>query len=293
VILMRILVLINRRSGGFDEGLLKDYLELIRGLGPIDVVNPMGPRGLLDEASRGVQYDALVVVGGDGTVGLVATALRNTGVPIFVIPMGRGNTFYRVNYRDEDPALVIRKLLRGFVIRRIDVGVVHELNRCFVLGTSVGLMAEVARTAGRFRFMGGRRAYLMSALERTLLYPHRIHGTLSVNDSMTYDGYITYCSFGITPVRAGNAVIFPRASITDGLVDFLVVPRMGRLRLLRTRMGLDDPGSIRGQGRELRLELDNEVPVEVDGDFVGFLKRVSVSSLPSSLSILLPSQGVP
>jgi diacylglycerol kinase family enzyme len=291
---MRVLVLVNRRARGFSSDRLRRYLGLMRDMGSVDVVSPMGPRELVNTVSAsGAQYDIVVVVGGDGTVGLVATALRNTGTPLLAIPMGRGNTFYRVNYRDEEPALIIRSIARGFGVRRIDLGMVHEFGRCFVLGASAGLMAEVARAAGHYWLFGGRRSYVIAGLERTVLSRRRINAIITADGSVAYDGEITYCSLGLTPVRAGGVVIFPRASITDGLLDYLIVPRLGRLELLRTRMGLIHPGVVRGQGSRFSIRFNGQFPVEVDGDFMGLVESINVSSLPSSLSIAVPSEWYP
>ena len=57
----------------------------------------------MEELKTAVNYDMVILAGGDGTVGLATYILKDLSTPIYVIPIGRGNTFYKMIWRDEDP----------------------------------------------------------------------------------------------------------------------------------------------------------------------------------------------
>src|SRR5204862_1275641 len=89
-----------------------------------------------EHAQRGETVGA---IGGDGTVGLIAGALRGTPGRLAVIPAGRGNDFARVMKIPEDPVEATRIALDGEE-RVVDVGDVD--GETFICIASLGFDSD-------------------------------------------------------------------------------------------------------------------------------------------------------
>src|SRR3954462_2216013 len=105
----------------------------------------------IDEARRAADAgESVVVMSGDGLIGQVGGALAGTGVPMGVIPGGRGNDFARVaGIPREIPGAV--DLLAAGTTRSIDVGEVN--GRRFLGIASCGFDSECNRVANETRFI--------------------------------------------------------------------------------------------------------------------------------------------
>ncbi len=293
---MRVLFLVNRASGSYDDALVRRCVEAVEGIGAeVKVVYPEGAgefRNALREAV-GV-YDVVVVGGGDGTVGLAADTLRGEPQPVALLPLGRGNTFYKSVYGDGEPCSILRAALRGGVVRPVDVGYVVELDRFFVLGVSMGFIPEVLRASGRYRVLGGRTAYALAALERIFVGVASSECVVRAGGTNVYVGEATLLAVGNTRFRAGRFKLFPEAEVDDGVVDYLVVPRLSRLGALRlfraalrgAHTGFE--GVVYGRSAGVRFEC-GRLLCEVDGDIVGAVSSVTVEARPGMLSIVAPA----
>lgn len=86
------------------------------------------------------ECDALVVMGGDGSIRTAALSASRTGVPMCAIPFGTENLFARRFGMTQDLDALIHRLRRGCV-RMVDVGTAN--GDPFLTMCSVGLDAEV------------------------------------------------------------------------------------------------------------------------------------------------------
>ncbi|ADV67518.1 diacylglycerol/lipid kinase family protein [Deinococcus maricopensis] len=91
-------------------------------------------------AGRGARV--IAAAGGDGTLGLVATALTGTGIALAVLPLGTGNTFARNLHVPRHPRALARAIVQGRT-RDIDVGIVQ--GRAFLNSVTLGVSSGVAR----------------------------------------------------------------------------------------------------------------------------------------------------
>lgn len=292
---MRVLLLLNRASGSYDEALVGRCVEAVRGRGvELETLSPESPEELR-RALRGAVglYDAVVVGGGDGTVGLAADTLRGEDQPIAILPLGRGNTVYKSVYGDVEPCGALVAALSAGVARRVDAGYVLELDRVFVLGVSLGFIAEALRSAAKYSFLGGRPAYALAAVERIVAGVAPQECVVEAGGREVYAGETMLLSAGMTVYRAGRFKLFPEAELDDGLIDYLAVPRLSRLaalRLLRAALRGEHVGFrgvVYGKSSRVRLACSRAL-AEVDGDLVERAEELTVEVRPGMLSILVP-----
>lgn len=171
----------------------------------------------------------LYAVGGDGTLNeVLAGAYLFENAEVASVPCGSGNDFVRSFGRPED-FLCLPALMQGEAVRvdlmQVDGGICAGI-------TSTGLDAEVAYNIPKYRrlpLLGGTMAYNISVLERVL---HRLGKRLRITlDGKTAEGEYTIVAVCNGKTYGGGYLAAPMASLQDGLLDVILVKRIGRARV--------------------------------------------------------------
>ncbi len=92
------------------------------------------------------QVDCVIVAGGDAMLSAGAIALRDTGLPLGILPFGRSNDLAGSLHIPDDPAAAVAVILAA-TSRDVRLGSVN--GRPFFTVASVGLTIESARALGR------------------------------------------------------------------------------------------------------------------------------------------------
>ena len=292
-------MIVNLAAGGGRAGSrLPDVMQVLSaaGIDPTYMLTE-GPGMAVDlaEAAARDGYDIVIPFGGDGTAHEVANGLLRVpdAPPLAPVQAGSGNAvadflgFPRGSKAQAEFLLTARP-------QRIDVGWAEYQGfegperRAFLLLGSAGWSAAMIRRSVRYkRFAGGAYAIAMIAELRNLkAMPYHV----------TTDGVeerLPLIDFSIVnpPLGTGRMKMVPGADPTDGVLDSVkVMPpswggllrTIGRLATRRQR-GL--PGMLFDQVREVRVEPDDPVPVQLDGEFVGHTP-VTFRVEPQGLNVL-------
>lgn len=293
-------VLARRRKGRPIEDALREAVDGLRAAGwavDHDVVERKGQlrRRTRRAVKRGV--DLVVVVGGDGAVGQVATRLAGTGVPLGVVPAGTGNLLAGNLGIPTDRSAAIRTILDGRV-RPLDLGWVDvdAKRRAFTIACGIGFDADVMdATSRRQKLRWGQLAYVANAVAHA-------SGLRNVPHVLTLDGRRTELEAAqVFVANLGRMLplLEPRPPVApdDGLLDVIVVMASGPLPALlagweamrQDGLGRSDGGHIfRARAREVRIETAPVRLVEIDGSVVGSTP-VEASVRPGDLSIMVPA----
>jgi diacylglycerol kinase (ATP) len=247
-------------------------------------------------ADPGAMADVRCVVaaGGDGTVAAVINELT-TDVPLAVLPTGNENLFARALGFAVAPARLARAILAG-QRRRLDLGRARTAagTRRFGLMLSAGFDAEVVHRVARWRAQGGgpRRVGRVSYLRRigAALWAYGYAPLAVTADDVTVRG--AYCAIGNMPDYPMALRLTPTARADDGLLDWVAFQRGGRVALtgyawavlLRRHATLRHARS--GRARRLRITSEVPVPVQLDGEAVGFTP-VEIDVLPAALPVVV------
>ncbi|MCM3780435.1 diacylglycerol kinase family protein [Microbacterium hydrocarbonoxydans] len=178
--------------------------------------------------------DALVVVGGDGTLSGIIDDLIATGVPVVLVPAGTGNDLARaLDLPRQDPIAAVDLLFDG-IPRTIDVGEVRSGERAaaFLTVAALGFDAKVSERTNRLRWPhGALRYYLALVIELARLRP--LAFSLVVDGGAPEERSGTLVAVGNTPSYGGGMPVCLGADPTDAMLDLIEVAPLGRLRLLR------------------------------------------------------------
>lgn len=254
--LVRVTLIHNPDAGGESA---PDRAQIVDALESFGWRTRAVDRSQLDDVLK-KPGDALLVAGGDGTVGKVAKRLAGTGVPMAVIPTGTANNVARTLGIGIDPRVAIDGLPRA-IVRGVDLGMLDlkcGKERWFLEGVGVGLFASVmAERAGK-KHKKLRRAFRLLADELETFEPLRTK--LDV-DGKDLSGH--YLLVSIMNLRSlGPALGFaPDAQFDDGQLDVVLIRPEHRGELL----GYLRRAAAFGEAAPPRFEIHRTEYARLDG----------------------------
>ncbi len=225
----------------------------------------------LCRAAVASRVDAIVAVGGDGMAHLALQACAGTMTALGIVPTGTGNDLARaLGLPLGDPAASAELLVTGSV-REVDVVRCGQTWWACVLG--VGFDGAVNDRANRMRWPRGRRRYDLAVLAELVRYrPMRFRLEL---DGIASEVEAMLVAVGNAPSYGGGMRVCPDASLTDGLLDVVVVEPLSRTRFLRlfprvfAGTHVHDRSVTVHRAREVRIDGPPTSTAYADGELLG------------------------
>ena len=232
-------------------------------------------------------FDAVVAVGGDGTINEVARGLKDTKTALGIIPMGSGNGFARHLNISIRPQKALEMLNHSEPIA-VDYGLAN--GKLFVSTCGTGFDAVVADN-----FAGSNKRGFMTYLQNTLkvAWSYKPQTYHIVGDGLD----VTHKAFLITFANANQwgyeALIAPKASLQDGKMDIMLMSShaiLGSASLaLRLFTGSIDNSYFMDtlRAKEVTLEREEKAPFHLDGDPVEMEKDIHIKIVPDGTRVLV------
>ena len=255
------------------------------------------PRDKLGETILSMRSDVgcVVLAGGDGTLGAGAIALRDTGLPLGVLPAGAANDLAHALGIPDEPVAAAEVILAGHT-RRVTLGSVN--GQPFFTAASVGLSMEQMRVlrraarqrAGKLRFAAAAfraslQARRFSAIIRCGGTVHRVR-TVQV----TIGNGRFFAGLG-SGAAAGEAEAEPML----GMYSLEPPTQWGLVSMSHAFAGTDGtPIAEMRLDRSRSIELVTRLPQTIYADG----ERVSVTParfglLPHAVSVYVPEDRLP
>lgn len=223
----KIFLIINRYAGNKEGAraleIVVPYLKKKECLVEYSFTNH--PKHATELAAKAVSdgFNLVVAVGGDGTVNEVAQGLYGKGTKMGIIPMGSGNGLARELGISMDMHKSARALIKG---KNLKVDVCRLNNQRFLCTSGIGFDAMIADKMSKAVSRGFLK-YVQLVIQESIFFK-------SVNVRMKIDGVLIEESiFLITFANASqfgnNAFIAPEASMTDGLIDVVIVRKFAKI----------------------------------------------------------------
>ncbi len=224
-----------------------------------------------DLARRAVElgYQACIVAGGDGTVALAAAMLLDTPVVLGILPFGSVMNIAHGLGLPLEPIEAVEVIARRRVTRA-DAAEVHE--KIFFETAGIGLDAEMFG-ATRHAERGDWRRALRRAWRWVTHPSNRIAIAVDGREGRHRALQVLVMN---SPYYGWSLLLLPQVTMTDGLLDVVVFPRMGRWTLMRSFIAVWRGGTLPTRpvvyrGSRIRISSDEPVAVHADGAFAGGL----------------------
>ena len=251
--------------------------------------------------ARAAAFDAVVAVGGDGTVSEIGRGLieSESSVPLAVLPSGSGNDFARMlgMPRRLDAALAALQAARTHAV---DHGLLHwteggtRYQRPFVNAAGIGFDALVAHETAEKKQLPGLLGYGVAMVGAAAAWAGaevRVEG----DGALVYEGNMLLATAGNGASSGGGFRLTPRASISDGRLDVCVIEHAGWRQVLR---GVPDvlqgrhihrPDVHMARVRTLTLRSASGLPVHADGEVAARAARdLRIDAVAGGLRLLAP-----
>lgn len=289
------ILIVNPKSGTTEKGrIIKKALENFLAAGwDVEAAYTERPGHATEIAEKAARagVEAVVAVGGDGTVNETARALVNTSSTLGIIPMGSGNGLARHLNIPMNPMKAIDIITSGRV-EECDYCTVND--RPFFCTFGMGFDAAVT---DRFSSRPGSRGfinYIRSTVEEFIHYKPEGYTIIADNETIAERAFVVACCNAAQ--YGNNAFIAPHASITDGLMDVTVMHCSNKFN--HALCGLDMMiGTIREgarihtfRTRSVTIERDGSGPVQLDGEPTRMGPRLKVTCHHKGLRVFSPGE---
>jgi len=254
-------------------------------------------------AAEGVEVVA--VLAGDGTLNEAADGLVGTDTAIAPLPGGSTNVYARSLGIPDDPVEAAGELLDALdrkSFRRIGLGRIGD--RHFLFHCGVGFDAAVVEAVERraaFKRYAAHPLFVMAAFDTWLRTYDHSHGRFSVTfpDGETVPDATfliiskvsPYTYLGHRPITVAPAATLDsalsftviRARHTPGILSIAARAFLSTKALHRQRDVVQ-----RDQITAATISSDEPFPYQVDGDYLGDVRRLDIAFVPDALTLVAP-----
>lgn len=250
------------------------------------------------------KYDAVFAMGGDGTVGQVASGLVNTETALGVLPAGTMNVWAIEQGQKPLSWLNWRalsenaKLLSNVEPQYVDVGTCND--NTFLLWAGVGLDAQTIKKIEPrprlFKYISVPHFFARTVWEVT--FWHGLDLRVYTEDKLVEGHYLVAVATNIRHYAGGMSVISPDALLDDGEMDMWLFSGNSVADALRqfydvvAGRHLTSDQARRLPFQNARVESDAAFAIQVDGDPMHGGKKAEIKTLQRALKVLMPENAL-
>jgi diacylglycerol kinase (ATP) len=250
------------------------------------------------------QVDVVFAIGGDGTIGQVASGLVDSETVLGVLPAGTQNVWGR------ELSLPVFSLARWGALRenalllvdspvcKIDVGMCN--NTPFLMWAGMGLDAmavKVLETRVRLEKFFAVPEYTAVTLWQASQW-EGLRLRVWADEQEVEGQFILGVANNIRHYMGGLTNLSPDAYVDDGMMDYWLLFGKSLLDALRhayeLSLGkhLESDAARRIRFRSLRVEADTPFMIQLDGDPAPSAQKVEIVVKPRALNILMPRHAL-
>ena len=300
---LRLRIIINPSSGR-EKSLtdLDSILMYLSGTGDLTRTDICYTAGRFDAMNYAMQtdasqYDAIVALGGDGTVNEVVTGMMRGGIdlPLAIHTSGTVNDFATINNLPQAPSDFARMLLKPSIVN-VDCGKVND--NYFLNVVAGGLLTDVAYKANSdVKTLIGPAAYWLSAMKDIQDINRTIPVKITANGN-TYEEDIIMFMISNTKSVGGFRSLMTKADITDGKLDLLVLKKLEAIEIVPLLGSLvigdhiNNENVIYVQSDDILIESPEKITLDIDGE-EGPDLPARVSCIKEAIKLIVPGKEEP
>lgn len=236
----------------------------------------------------------IVVCGGDGSVNQVVHYLAGTNVQFGIIPMGSGNGLAFAAGIPKSSSKALDVIFTGSA-RPTDAFMVNDQFACMLCG--LGFDAKVAH---EFAVQPKRGLATYASLTTRNFFSARAYPFQVKANKLTFTTEAFFISIANSNQFGNNFTIAPKAILSDGLLDVVIVKKIAKPFLLWTVMKQVLAGKLRRienslrspviyfQTEELVISNTGDAPMHIDGEPRETISQLRIRVLPQYFNLIHP-----
>lgn len=253
--------------------------------------------------AAGEDFEAVVAVGGDGTLNEVVTGLDRCGRPdavlLGMIPSGTGGDFRKTSGfpRQMEQAVAY---LSDWRERRVDYGVLTFKNldgspgrRPFINIASIGLSGVTDDYVNHTtKVFGGKVSFMVGAVRGILAY-RNVDMTVLVDGMPFHSGKTALVTMANGRFFGGGMMMAPDAELDDGTLRVVILGDMGKLEFMSLSGAIYSGTHVRHpkckmtRGRVVEVQPSSRALIDLDGEMPG-MGPVRAEIVPQAIRLMVP-----
>jgi len=230
-------------------------------------------------------YDAVVAVGGDGTINEIAQALIKTKTALAIIPQGSGNGLARHLGIPLDTKEAIKRLLEPTKML-IDAATAN--GNPFFCTSGIGFDAHVSASfaARNFRGLFG---YAYFTIKELFSYKSIIYTLEFDGQQLEREAFLI--AFANATQYGNNAYIAPQADIQDGKLDICIVKSFPKIQFFQLAWQVFNKTLPQNKYVEtyktdkVKIIFNKAIPAHIDGESKGLGTNIEYKSISKALTV--------
>jgi len=231
--------------------------------------------------------DIVVAVGGDGTVNEVARAIVHSHTALGIIPCGSGNGLARHLMLPMDLRKSI-EVLNRCVVHDLDYGIIN--NKPFFCTCGMGFDAFISM---KFAEAGKRGpvTYIENVLKEGLTYQPETYKIEDENGTIIQKAFLISCANASQ--YGNNAYIAPQASMSDGLLDVIIMEPFDVLEAPQVAIEMMNKTLDKNQKiktfrtKHIQIHREKEGYIHFDGDPVMTQADVDIQLVDKGIKVVV------
>jgi len=230
--------------------------------------------------------DRVIVLGGDGTIRLLAMVLKGTSIPIAILPAGSANGMAAsLNL----PKNIEQQLELAFQNSTVTIDLLNLNNELCMHIADLGINAELVKNyeLGKIR---GKLGYALKTIptlwNSTYPFTFKIH----INNT-TFERKGVLLAFANARNYGTGATLNPLGRLNDGKFEIVIFKNLNFIQMLKTLNSINDfdPEVVEIISTERAIvKCKKPVPFQMDGEYMGETKMVRASLYPEKLLFVVP-----
>lgn len=219
-----------------------------------------------------LNYDHILISGGDGTVDLILNAIKqlDINIPIGILPSGTANDFAKAINLPFDPKESIERIVNSKP-KKIDIGKIND--KYFINVASAGMFTDVSQKINPdFKNSIGKVSYYLKGIEEAL---HMRKFNIEVRSKeVSYKGDM-YLMLIFNGKTAGNINLAYKAKVDDGLLDVIIVKEVLLPNMLPLLISVLKGEHLEGYNKneilyfktnKLKIQCKDNLITDIDGE---------------------------
>ena len=298
----KIIYLVNPIAGTAKKELVKKLIETkTKAAGIHFEIHSTNAKGNYDDVAELIhhhKFTDVVILGGDGTVNQVVNALKHTKVHFGIVPMGSGNGLAFCAGIPKSPVRALNIIFTGKALA-IDAFSINNQFSCMLSG--LGFDAQVAHDFASKSSRGLLTYTQQSLFQFFKAHPYQFEIVL---DTFSFYSDAFLICIANSNQFGNNVKIAPKASLSDGLLDIVVVQKMNKAKLpfaiLKQIRGnnvlqqlvdeVSNKNILYFQTPSLSIRNLKHAPFHIDGEPREMEEEYKINILPKCFKLLQPEE---